>query len=407
MLQKSSKIMFNYSKYFDSAIVKKKEEGSYRFFLDIEKSVSSFPYFQFYNKGQLLNAINWCSNDYLGMSINKEVIKEIYEVALKAGVGSGGTRNISGTTSYHSRLEEVIAQLHKQESALLFNSAYLANETTLKTIKKLIPAIKFISDEENHASIIEGINVSKDEKFIFKHNDLDKLELILNAIPVNEPKIVVFESVYSMSGTVSPVKEIVSLAKKYNALSYIDEVHAVGLYGQDGGGLISQLGLQNEIDIINGTLGKTFGTIGGYITANKEIIDSIRCYGKGFIFTTSIPPACCAASIKSIELLRGNNLIRETLFKKLHYFRKLLNENNIKYGGEESHITTIHIGNPVICKSIADRLLYDFGIYIQPINFPTVPKGKECLRIVLNVLHEQKDIMYIVESLKNVLHYDR
>ncbi len=392
-----------YKEHFESAIIKKKDEGSYRFFLEIEKSANSFPFFEFYKHNQLMKAINCCSNDYLGMSVNKEVVNVMSEVAKKAGVGSGGTRNISGTTSYHTKLENTIAQLHKQEAALLFNSAYLANETTLKAIKKIIPTIKFISDEENHASIIEGINVQKDEKFIFKHNDIDDLEKILHTIPIDEPKIIVFESVYSMSGTVSPIKEILSLAKKYNAITYIDEVHAIGLYGKDGGGLTSQLGLHNEVDIINGTLGKAFGTIGGYIAANREIVDSIRCYGKGFIFTTSIPPSCCAASMKSIEILSTNNLIRKTFFDNLKKFRQLLKDNQIEYKGEESHITTIDIGDPVICKSIADRLLYDFGIYIQPINFPTVPRGKECLRIVINALHKQNDIVYLVDSLKNVL----
>lgn len=395
--------MFSYTNCFKTAIEKKKGEGSYRFFLNIEKSANSFPRFQFTNQGQLKEAINWCSNDYLGMSVNEEVIKEMFEVTIKAGVGSGGTRNISGTTSYHNSLEYTIAQLHKKEAALLFNSAYLANETTLKTIKKLIPKLIFISDEENHASIIEGINVTRNDKFIFKHNNINSLELILKSIPINEPKLIVFESIYSMSGTVSPIKEILSLAKKYNALTYIDEVHAVGLYGHDGGGLTSKLGLQNEVDIINGTLAKAFGSIGGYITANSEIVDSIRCYGKGFIFTTSIPQACCAASIKSIKLLRENNLIREIFFEKLKEFRRLLYKSQIKFNGEESHITTIDIDDPITCKSMADNLLYNFGIYIQPINFPTVPKGKECLRIALNAMHQQSDIVYLVESLKNIL----
>ena len=288
----------DYNSLFAEKIRLLKKEGNYRYFLDVNKSAQHFPRFYYEDEqGVRKMAVNWCSNDYLCMSVHEEVISKLSYVAHRSGAGSGGTRNISGTTIYHRELETTLAGLHKKEAALLFNGAYTANVTALSTIGKSLDNCSFISDEHNHASIIEGIRSSGCDKQIFRHNDVEDLERKLQAIDSTRPKIIVFESVYSMSGDVAPVKDIVTLAKKYKALTYIDEVHAVGLYGEDGGGITSALGVSHEIDIINGTLAKGFGVLGGYIAASRNIVDVVRSYGSGFIFTTSLPPAICGAEI--------------------------------------------------------------------------------------------------------------
>ena len=299
----------NYNTYFDRHIQTLKDNGHYRYFLEVNKSAQHFPKFYFQDSdGVKRSAINWCSNDYLAQSVHEEVISKLSFAANRAGVGSGGTRNISGTTTYHKELEDTLAKLHKKEGALLFSGAYLANLTTLSTLGKLIPNLFFISDERNHASMVEGMKASKNQKIIFRHNDVTHLEEILNSLPADQPKLIVFESVYSITGTIAPVPEIAALAKQYNCLTYIDEVHALGLYGEDGGGITSLHHVQSEIDIINGTLAKGFGVIGGYIAANQNIIDAIRSFGSGFIFTTSLPPAMCAAAIKSIQLIQSKEI---------------------------------------------------------------------------------------------------
>ncbi len=394
----------NYNTCFDTHIQALKDSGHYRYFLEVNKSAQHFPKFYFEDQdGAKRSAINWCSNDYLAQSVHEEVISKLSFAANRAGVGSGGTRNISGTTTYHKELENTLAKLHKKEGALLFSGAYLANVTTLATLGKLIPNLVFISDERNHASIVEGIKASKNKKEIFHHNDITHLKEILSSLAPEQPKIIVFESVYSITGTIAPVQEIVALAKQYNCLTYIDEVHAVGLYGDDGGGISSLHHLQTEIDIINGTLAKGFGVIGGYIAANQNIIDAIRSFGSGFIFTTSLPPAMCAAAIKSIQLVQGNPELRNHYQQNIKLLRQILSLHEVAFLNNDSHITNIPVGDPSLCRKIANKLLHESGIYIQPVFYPTVPQGEECLRITLTTRHTQKQMEALAQGLQTVL----
>jgi 5-aminolevulinate synthase len=392
----------NYDEILASQLDGLKASGNYRYFLDVNKSAQHFPKFYFEDyQGRKSQAVNWCSNDYLCMSVHEEVISRLSFVAHRSGAGSGGTRNISGTTVYHRQLEEVIARLHHKENALLFGGAYLANVTSLSTLGRLLPGCVFISDERNHASIIEGIRVSGGEKRIFRHNDVAHLEEILASIAPEVPRVVVFESIYSISGKVSPIADIVSLGHKYNCLLYIDEVHAVGLYGK-GAGMAAELGIGNQIHIINGTLAKGFGTIGGYIAGSANLVDAIRSYGKGFIFTTSLPPAVCAAAQKSVEIVQGNPGLLEVFSQKVVALRQQLRHKGIPFLQNESHITAVHVGDAALCRQIADELLHEYGVYIQPVNSPTVPPGEECLRITVTLRHQQHDILYLAESLQKV-----
>jgi 5-aminolevulinate synthase len=396
--------MINYQQILASKLDQLKEKGTYRYFLDVNKSAQHFPHFYFEDaEGIKRKAVNWCSNDYLAMSVHEEVISRLSFVTHKSGTGSGGTRNISGTTNFHRSLEKVLAQLHNKEKALVFGSAYLANLTALTTLGKLMPEAVYISDQDNHASIIEGIKASGSEKRVFPHNDINALEEILQSLPIDQPKILVFESVYSMSGTVAPMEEMVLLAKKYHALTYLDEVHAVGLYGDTGGGISEALGLQNGIDIINGTLAKGFGVLGGYIAGSAILVDAIRSFGSGFIFTTSLPPAICAAATKSIEILRESKIIREDYFNKVYHLRQLLLAKQIPFFNNPTHITPIIIGDELRCKQMADYLLYQLGIYLQPINYPTVPKGKACLRVTITTKHGQTEMEQLADALAEVL----
>lgn len=393
--------MVNYSEIFAEKLNDLKRSGTYRYFLNVNKSAQHFPVFYFEDSnGEKCKAINFCSNDYLSMSVHEEVISKLAYVANRAGAGSGGTRNISGTTIHHRELENVIADLHQKEAALLFGSAYLANLTALGTLGKILPNAIMLSDESNHASIIEGIKASGCEKQIFKHNDLVELECLLKNIPIDQPKVIVFESVYSMSGTIAPITEIILLAKKYQALTYIDEVHAVGIYGENGGGLTEQLNVQNGIDIINGTLAKGFGVFGGYIAGDRLVVDAIRSLGPGFIFTTSLPPAICAAATKSIEILKNDKNIRTNYRNKVNALRDLLVQYEIPFFRNDTHITPIPIGDEKLCKRISDLLLYEHGIYIQPIVFPTVKRGEACLRITLSIKHDDAHFLTLVNALK-------
>ena len=393
-----------YNDYFINKIKNLKEQSNYRFFLEINKSVNHFPYFYFLDeKNQKHKAINFCSNDYLGLSIHPDIISKYTFVAHQSGVGSGGTRNISGTTFFHKNLENKIAHWFQKQNALLFGSAYIANLSTLQTLGKNIPNLIFISDEKNHNSLIEGIKNSGNKKYIFKHNDLLDLELILQKIPLNHPKIIVFESVYSMNGNIAPIKKIIRLATLYNALTYIDEVHAIGLYGNTGAGITEKENLLSKIDIINGTLAKSIGLLGGFITANNYIIDFIRSYANGFIFTTSLPPAICAAAEKSIELIQSNPSLRNSTMNLITFLRNQLKKYKIKFLKNNAHITIIPINNAQKCKLIADILLFKFNIYIQPINSPTVTVGEECLRIIITAKHEEKHILLLVEALDHIL----
>lgn len=397
----------NYHSFFENSLQELKDQGSYRYFLEVNKSAQHFPQFYYANEeGVHRSAVNWCSNDYLCMSTHEEVIAKLSFTAHRSGTGSSGTRNISGTTNYHKELEAELAAWHTKDAALLFNGAYQANVTALQTLGRQIPELVFISDERNHASLIEGMRSTRNKKIIFRHNDVGHLEEILRSLSTDQPKLIVFESIYSISGNVAPVKEIISLAKEYNALSYADEVHAVGLYGPTGAGIFEQEGLQKDIDIINGTLSKAVGVFGGYIAASATIIDFIRSYGSGFIFTTSLPPAVCSAANKSIQLIQQDSESRDAFHKNVQNLREALKKNGVEFTSNASHITSIPIRDAKRCRQIASVLLKQQGIYLQPINYPTVQVGEECLRIIITTKHQLKHVNYLANSLKKILNGD-
>ncbi|MBO6483969.1 MAG: 5-aminolevulinate synthase [Pelagibacteraceae bacterium] len=378
-----------------------KSEGKYRVFNSILRERGKYPSAIWYSKYGVKKIINWCSNDYLGMGQHQQVIDSMKTALDAVGTGSGGTRNISGTTKYHVTLEDELAQLHKKESALIFTSAYVANLTTLESIPKVLPDITYISDSENHASIIQGIRHSKAKKVVWKHNDLNHLEDLLKKIP--DPKCVVFESVYSMDGDISPIKQIVALCKKYNASTYLDEVHAVGLYGLTGGGISERENLQDDIDIINGTLGKAFGVQGGYIAGKKDFLDAIRSLAPGFIFTTSLSPVICAGALASVRYVKENNDLRKQLQERSSKTKYELIKSGIKVLENNSHIVPVIIGDAVKCKKISDDLLYEENIYVQPINYPTVSVGTERLRFTPGPLHTDAMIFDMVSKLKKTM----
>jgi 5-aminolevulinate synthase len=393
-----------YDSYFSERLAQMQEAGHYRYFLDIERSASRFPELTYTDaNGQRGTAINFCSNDYLGQTAHPEVIAAAQAALGQTGTGSGGTRNISGTTTYHSALEQAAARLVSKPAALLFNSSYLANQTVLATLGRQLPNCIILSDAENHASMIEGIRASRCEKHIFRHNDMAHLEALLGDLDVEMSKIIAFESVYSMSGTVAPIADIARLARQYGALTYCDEVHAVGLYGQHGAGWIQSVNQSDGIDLINGTFAKAFGVIGGFVAGSAAAIDFIRTHAEGFIFTTSLPPANCAAILRSMEVLRDDPTIIERFRANVRQLRQNLDAAGITYEGHDAHITRIVIGNSHRCKAITDRLLTEFGLYMQPINYPTVPKGQECIRIIVTARHNNEHIQYLVESLQEVL----
>ncbi len=378
-----------------------KTEGKYRVFNTILRKRGDFPNAIWYSKYGVKKIVNWCSNDYLGMGQNKIVIDGMKTALDNVGTGSGGTRNISGTTKYHEALENELSNLHKKESALIFTSAYVANLTTLETIPKVLSDITFISDSNNHSSIIQGIKNSRAKKVIWKHNNLKHLEKILIETPA--PKCVVFESVYSMDGDISPVKEVLQLCKKYNAISYLDEVHAVGLYGINGGGIAERENLQNEVDIINGTLGKAFGLQGGYVAGKKDFLDAIRSLAPGFIFTTSISPVICAGALASVKFVKEHNNLRNEIKERSLKTKTELINAGINVLENPSHIVPVIIGDPVKCKTISDELLNEDGIYVQPINYPTVPEGTERLRFTPSPLHTNEMILDMVNKLKKAM----
>ncbi len=378
-----------------------KTEGKYRVFNTILRKRGDFPNAIWYSKYGVKKIVNWCSNDYLGMGQNKIVIDGMKTALDNVGTGSGGTRNISGTTKYHEALENELSNLHKKESALIFTSAYVANLTTLETIPKVLSDITFISDSDNHSSIIQGIKNSRAKKVIWKHNNLKHLEKILIETPA--PKCVVFESVYSMDGDISPVKEVLRLCKKYNAISYLDEVHAVGLYGINGGGIAERENLQNEVDIINGTLGKAFGLQGGYVAGKKDFLDAIRSLAPGFIFTTSISPVICAGALASVKFVKEHNNLRNEIKERSLKTKTELINAGINVLENPSHIVPVIIGDPVKCKTISDELLNEDGIYVQPINYPTVPEGTERLRFTPSPLHTNEMILDMVNKLKKAM----
>lgn len=392
----------NYNKYFTEALNSLKNEGRYRVFNDIKRTLGNFPNAIHYSDSEEKEVSVWCSNDYLGMGQNKKVLNAMHEAIDSAGAGSGGTRNISGTSHYHVLLENELADLHNKEGALLFTSGYISNEASLSTIASILPDCVVLSDELNHASMIQGIRNSKAERFIFKHNNPDHLYKILKTIPPERPKLVAFESVYSMDGDIAPIKELCEVAKANNALTYLDEVHAVGMYGPRGGGIAEREGLMDELDIIEGTLAKAYGTMGGYIASNKNIIDVIRSFASSFIFTTSLPPAIAAGALASVKHLKTSCVERTIHQERAKSLKEKLRQTGIIVMPSESHIVPILVGDPKLCKKASDMLLANFSIYVQPINYPTVPKGKERLRITPSPLHDEKMIDYLVDSLKKV-----
>ena len=397
--------MTNYENFFKNSLSTLKNQGNYRTFADLEKIASNFPMALNYQDDQVKNVTVWCSNDYLAMSKNPIVVDNMIEAIKKVGAGSGGTRNISGTNHYHVLLERELCYLHQKESALLFNSGYLANLTSLSTLGKKLPDCVFFSDEKNHASMIQGMKGSGCKKVIFKHNDINDLEKKIKINSKHQSKIIVFESVYSMDGDFSPIKQITSLAKKYNALTYLDEVHAVGIYGKRGAGVAEKEGVMREIDIIQGTLAKAFGVIGGYITGNRYLIDFIRSFASGFIFTTSLPPCIASGAYSAIRHLKFSEKERIGLFEVVNETKLYLNKFKIPFIDNKSHIIPVIIGDPKLCKEASQILLHDFNIYVQPINFPTVPQGTERLRITASPYHTKKMIKDLAEALKSV--FDR
>jgi 5-aminolevulinate synthase len=394
----------NYTEILNQKLDTLKQEGNYRYFLPLIKTAALQPVFTRNTEGGIPKPIvNWTSNDYMGMSADEDVVAALIEAAQHDGVGSGGTRNISGTTLRHTLLEKTIANLHHKETALIFNSAYLANSSALSILGRAFQNTLILSDEENHASMIEGIKLSRCEKKVFKHNDLADLEHLLLQEDSNRPKIIAFESIYSMSGTIAPIPEIAKLAKKYKALTYLDEVHAVGMYGDNGEGIAGQLGCADEIDVINGTLAKAYGCVGGYVAANNTLCDYIRSFGEGFIFTTSLPPAICAAATVSILKITQQADLRQHFHENVALLRETFRAYGVSFVNNPSHITRIHIGDAKRSKSIADRLLNEFGIFLQPINYPSVPKGQEGLRIVITARHTEQHIQELTKALSEVL----
>jgi 5-aminolevulinate synthase len=384
---------------FQKTIDTLKSDGRYRVFNDIVRERGEFPEAIWYGPYNIKNIVNWCSNDYLGMGQHKVVIDAMHTALDQTGSGSGGTRNIGGTSHYHVALEHELAQLHNKQSSLLFTSAYVANEWTLVALANIIPDIVYLSDSNNHASIIQGIRHSGADKIIWKHNDLDDLESKLKETKTGIPCIV-FESVYSMDGDVGPIKEVCDLAEKYGAMTYIDEVHAVGLYGQTGAGYCEHIG-EDRVDIINGTLGKAFGVQGGYIAGDGIVIDAIRSVASGFIFTTSTSPVICSGALASIKYLKDHNDLRVRHQERATTLKRMLAEHNIEvHAGACTHIVPVMVRDAKLCKRMSDILLEDYNIYIQPINYPTVAVGEERLRIAPTPLHTDAMMHNLVEALR-------
>lgn len=379
-----------------------KEEGNYRIFAELERQSGAFPRARCHNEDAPDQVTVWCSNDYLGMGQHPSVTKAMKDAIDDCGAGAGGTRNISGTNHAHKLLEEELADLHGKESALLFTSGYVSNWAALSTLGSRLPDAVILSDELNHASMIEGIRHSRANKVIWKHNDPEDLDRKLAALPANAPKIVAFESVYSMDGDIAPIAEILDVCEKHGAMSYIDEVHAVGMYGPRGGGVAEELGLMDRITLIEGTLGKAYGVVGGYVTGSEALCDFIRSFASGFIFTTALPPAVASAARTSIRHLKQSDQERIEQRKRVAYLRKRLDQEGIPHMDNPSHIIPVMIKDPVKCRMLSDYLMQQYGIYVQPINYPTVPKGTERLRFTPSPLHSTEDIEHLVMALKDL-----
>lgn len=386
-----------------------KESGKYRIFNDIVRERGEFPRAIWYGPYNIKTIVNWCSNDYLGMGQHKVVLDAMHTALDQTGSGSGGTRNIGGTSHYHVALEHELSRLHNKDRALLFTSAYVANEWTLIALSKIIPDIHFLSDSENHNSLVVGIRHSRAAKSVFRHNDLNHLEELLAAAKsAGQTPCIVFESVYSMDGDVGDIEGICDLADKYRAITYIDEVHAVGLYGAHGGGKVEELGLESRIDIINGTLGKAYGVQGGYIAADADIIDAIRCVASGFIFTTSMSPVACAGALAAVKYLKDHNELRIQHQEQAQKLKDRLIANGIAVMDcSTTHIIPVLIGNAKQAKAVSDTLLNEHNIYVQPINSPTVAVGTERLRFAPTPFHDDGMIEDLIRALKQTFQYHK
>tara|TARA_Y100001960_G_C14758093_1_gene872391 strand:- start:1198 stop:2409 length:1212 start_codon:yes stop_codon:yes gene_type:complete len=392
----------DYEKLFAERIVDLKNEGRYRVFAELVRKQGNYPHATLYTENGIEDVIVWCSNDYLGMGQHPQVIGTMRQALEECGAGAGGTRNISGTNHYHVLLERELADLHSKEAALIFTSGYNANEAGLSTIGRLIPGMFTFSDELNHASMIEGIKHSQTNKHIFRHNDLAHLKELLMAAPADAPKIIAFESVYSMDGDIAPIAEFCDLADEFNAMTYLDEVHAVGLYGVRGGGIAEREGLMDQITVINGTLGKAFGVGGGYLAGPDVVMDAIRSYASSFIFSTALSPVLAAGSLASVKLLKKNSKLRKLHQEQVTRLKQQLRVAGLPMMDSASHIIPVMIGDAERCKEVSDILLKEYGIYVQPINYPTVPRGTERLRFTPTPLHTDGMIEHLVASVNSV-----